>query len=357
MTVRLGIIGAGGIGNVHADAAVAAGSTVTAICDLIPSRAEQLAGRVGAELWTTSAADVFASDDVDAVVIAVPNRSHKPLAIEALNAGCDVLLEKPMALSVAECNDIMAVASGSDRIVQLGFVCRQAPTARAVAGLIASGRLGRLYHAKAMLHRRRGIPGLGGWFTTRSESGGGVLIDLGVHVIDLVRHLAGSPDAVRVSGSCTSTFGNPIDGYTFSDMWAGPPDPDGTFDVEDAATALIRFDGGLTLDLSVSWAANLPEGILPDGIMLLGEKGGCFFDIWGSRLEVATEAGGLLEDTRPQVGVAEPWADGWRHQHEDFARHVEGRTSPTASVEDGRAVQAILDAIYASSDAGAEVAV
>ncbi len=356
MGLRLGIIGSGSIGTMHAEMATAVGTQVVAVCDKRPERAKKLAAKIDGAVAAASADELLARRDVDAVVVCVPNDRHKPLALKAIAAGKDLLLEKPMALNVAECDEIIAAAKKSDRIVQMGFVCRCAPTSVAIREMIRAGRFGEIYHAKAILHRRRGVPGLGRWFTTKAKSGGGVLIDLGVHVIDLVTYLADRPRAVRVSGHCTSRFGTPIERYVYDEMWAGPPNPEGVFDVEDGATALIRFDSGLTLDLSVSWAANLPETVLPDGIILFGEKAGCYFDVWGERVEIATEQDGYLVDLKPRIHTAgTTWADGWQRQHRIFAANVQSRRAPDASLADGRAVQQILEAIYASSDAGREV--
>ena len=129
---------------------------------------------------------VLSVPGITAVAVATPNVYHKETAIAALRAGKDVLLEKPMAMSRAECDEIVEVIAETGKLLQVGFVSRCAPAAVAVRDLLASGRLGRIYHAKATLCRQRGIPGLGRWFTTRSMSGGGVLVDVGVHHDGLV---------------------------------------------------------------------------------------------------------------------------------------------------------------------------
>lgn len=356
MTYRLGIIGAGAIGSLHADAARRAGVNVAAVCDVALPVAEALASQHDGARAVGSVDELLAGD-IDAAVVAVPNNLHKDTAIKALQAGKDVLLEKPMALDPAECDEILAARDRNGRLLQLGFVCRCAPTTRVAAEFIAAGRLGTIYHAKAILVRRRGIPGLGRWFTTKASSGGGVLIDLGVHVIDLVRNLLGSPTPTRVSAHVASQFGDPIDAYNFTEMWAGPPNPDGVFDVEDHANGLIRFDSGLTLEVTTTWASNIAEGLLPNGIYLFGDKGGCFFDIWTDRIEIATEDSGRIVDLKPHLTPGDHWTEAWRRQHEQFAEAVRTRTPPTASGEDGRFIQAVLDAMYRSSEAGREVEV
>ncbi|MHC4946683.1 MAG: Gfo/Idh/MocA family protein [Planctomycetota bacterium] len=356
MSFRLGIIGAGSISQFHLAAAQRTGLTVAGVCDAEARRAERAArGWPGVEPVTRI--EELLALDLAAVVVAVPNDLHKPMAVTALDAGLDVLLEKPMALDTAECDEIIAAVERSGRILQVGFVSRGAPAAAAARRAVEAGRLGRIYHAKASLYRRRGIPGLGRWFTTKSRSGGGVLIDVGVHLIDLALWLMGHPAAHRVSAHCTSHFGQPPDRYAFTEMWAGPPDLAGTFDVEDHVTALIRLAGGATLELNVTWAADLPAGALPDSVVLLGDRGGCAIDIWQNTMTLAVEQDGTLFDQSATLPPGDAWEHAWTRQYEHFARCVTERTPPPATAAHGRIVQSIVDAIYLSSDEGREVEV
>ena len=362
MNIALGIIGAGSIGHIHAQAASKAGLRIAAVCDIDPEKAARLADQHPGAVATASVDELLALENIPGVVIAVPNHLHKGLAIQALEAGRDVLLEKPMAMNLAECDQIIKATEDSGQLLQLGFVCRYAPAAIAARRLISEGKLGTILHAKAMMYRRRGIPGLGHWFTTKANSGGGVLIDIGVHLIDLVMHITPQeshpPRPLRVSAHCTGTFGTPIASYTYEEMWAGPPDPAGTFDVDDGVTGLIRFDTGMTFELNVTWAANLPENILPDGIVILGDRGGCYLDLWNNRLVYTTEVDGKLTDTEIEL-TTDPednaWDYAWRSEHEHFAASIANRTPPEASGADGRTVQQIIEAMYRSSEAGCEV--
>lgn len=357
MAIRLGIIGCGSIGKVHAEAALAAGQTITGCCDREPQRSERLAAACGGAFATDSHAALLARRDIDAVVIAVPNFQHAPLAIAAMSAGKDVLLEKPMAMNVEECDQVIQAAQRTQRIVQMGFVTRYSPTSLAVADFICAGWLGNVYHAKAMNVRRRGIPGLGRWFTTRAQSGGGALIDLGVHLIDLVMHLTGRPLARSVSGQCISAFGQSIDNYVFTDMWAGPPDPQGAFDVEDSANGLMRFANGMTLDISVAWASNVPEDSIANGVTLFGDRGGCTFEPTGQRLLVASQRDRYVVDLSPKLSGDEPWPAAFRRQHEVFAQCVQARSQPPATMSHGREVQAIIEAFYRSAGEAREMPV
>ena len=357
MSKGLGIVGAGGVAQLHADAAAKFGLPVVGVCDVDGARAESLAAGHAGAFATTELDELLASPAIGAVVVATPNVFHKPAAIAALRAGKHILLEKPMAMNVAECDEIIAAARASNRLVQMGFVCRGAPAAVEAARVLATGVLGRIFHVKASFYRRRGIPGLGRWFTNRAQSGGGALMDVGVHLIDLVLFLIGFPRATRASCACTATFGHPIERYAFEEMWGGPPDPDGVFDVEDAAAALVRFAGGMTMELNVTWAADVAEGRLRDGVVLLGDTGGCVVDLWGNELIVTTEQGGRLVDSTKTLTGGEAWAAAWRRQAEVFARNVREGTPPEASATQGRAVQVLIDALYRSAAEGREVGV
>ena len=355
MTFRMGIIGCGAIGNVHAETARRAGLTVAGNWDLLPDRVSGMASKYEGCVGHASVEDLLASD-VDAVAVAVSNRCHVECAVAALEAGKHVLLEKPMAMNVAQCDEIIAAAERSGKILQLGFVCRGAPASLAVKDFIDAGRFGEIYHAKCSFYRRRGIPGLGGWFTTKAESGGGPLIDLGVHVLDLVMYLTGSHDPVRASGQVVSKFGSPIKDYVFTDMWSGPPKLDGIFDVEDGVTAFIRFGNGMTLELNATWAANLPEGVHANGVTLLGEKAGCFFEVFGDDVTIATEEEGRIVDLNPHfVGGDNKKDDAWDRQYAQFIDAVENGVTPHADGASGRRVQSIIEAIYESSEAQREV--
>jgi predicted dehydrogenase len=326
-------------------------------CDVDLDRARALAAKYPAAQAAGSAEALLADPGIAAVVVATPNVLHKDLAVAAMRAGKDVLLEKPMAMNVGECDEIIAAREQTQRVVQLGFVCRGAPATLAARELLDAGRLGRVYHAKASLYRCRGIPGLGRWFTTKAKSGGGVLVDLGVHLIDLVLHLTGYPRPTRASAVCSSTFGSPIDRYFFDAMWGGPPNPDGVFDVEDAATALVRFDSGLSMEVNATWAADLCEERMHNQIVLLGDEGGCCVDLWNNQLILTTERDGRVADEPVPLPEGDAWGSAWARQSEIFARNVVARTPPEASAENGRAVQVLVEALYRSASEGREVAV
>jgi len=355
MAFGIGIVGAGAIGRVHAQGIADAGGAVVGFCDVDIDKANDAAAEFGATAWS-DADEMFGSEPVNAVVIAVPNVLHAPLAVAALEAGNDVLLEKPMAMNVQECQHVLDARDRSGRVLQVGFVCRFAATVLAARKHIEAGRLGHIYQARAVMLRRRGIPGLGRWFTDRSMSGGGVLIDLGPHLIDLVLDLCGRPTVERVSAVTSSRFGCPPMGYRFTDMWSGPPNLDGPFTVDDGAAAMLRCENELSILLETAWASHLPDGTIGDGVTLLGEHGAMHFDIWGDHIVMGTQLDGEIVDVKHPIAATEGWGTAFQREHECFRSSCGGEPhGPTG--EAGKEVQTVLGAMYRSAEAGREVGI
>ncbi|MEN1678671.1 MAG: Gfo/Idh/MocA family oxidoreductase [Planctomycetota bacterium] len=342
----LAIIGAGAIGARHAAAAAECGYGIARVFDTDPARAAKLAEEHSGQP-AEALDDVWGDKSVDAVVVGVPNKFHKPIAADAMRAAKDVLLEKPMAKSAAECDELVGLAEETGRVLQIGFAHRYTAVGAAAKKVVASGDLGQIHHAKALFYFTRGIPGLGGWFTTKEMAGGGAMIDIGVHLIDLVLHLTGQPTPEWVLGKTYSKFGPRMKDYVYESMWAGPPNFDGVCDVEDSAHAMITFAGGLTLDLNVCWAGNFPEGKLPPTQMaLLGDRAGVSFELFGDALYLAGEQHGRLSETKIRLTETDHMVD----QMRSFGEAVEARRlSVGATAAEGRKVQAIVDALYESS--------
>lgn len=365
-TMTYGIVGAGRVAHEHVRAIIANGNRIARIFDTNPDAANSLINFVseldeakpgGVPVAAESLEAMLSDEQVQGVVVAVPNALHCENAVQCLKAGKHVLLEKPMAMNVLQCDDIINAMHESNRFVQLGFVCRGSAVVREARRIVQSGQLGDVYHVKASMYRQRGIPGLGGWFTNSAMSGGGVLVDIGVHLLDLVMHLTDVKGARTVSGICEQRFGWPIADYVYEEMWAGPPKLDGVCDVEDSAVGLIRLESGVSCEVNVAWASNTPTGLLPDGIVLQGDRGGLFFDIWGDHLRLTVQQDGKVVESNVVINAEGIWDNAWRWQHEQFANAVHKNVTPVASAYNGRAVQQILDAWKASSKAGHEIAI
>ena len=255
--VRIGIIGCGAIGSVHADAyAKVPEAEVAALCDILPDKLKAKAERHKIGRTYDDYHKLLADPEIDAVSVCVPNHMHAPIAIDAFKAGKHVFLEKPMTLNAEIGKTILAARDASGKKLQMGMVWRQTPEVVVVKEAIDNGRLGEIYQTRVKLIRRRGIPGLGGWFTTKAQSGGGGLIDIAVHFLDLSMWITGNWNPTRVSAKTYSKFGSPMKDYHYVSMWAGPPKYDGVFDVDDYAAGLIRFGKKATLSFEVAWACN-----------------------------------------------------------------------------------------------------
>ena len=172
--------------------------------------------------------------EIDVVSVCLPNHLHAPLTLAALRAGKHVICEKPPTMNAGEAKRIEKAATKAKKIVMYAVQRRFGGAEQAAKQAIVKGLAGDVYHARAGWMRTRGIPIGTGWFTDKSKSGGGALIDIGVHMLDLAWYLLGQPKPASVYGMTHQKFRSVIA-------------PERTFDVEDAAFALIRFEGGKTL--------------------------------------------------------------------------------------------------------------
>ncbi len=248
--IRLGFIGAGNIGRVHLETfEKVEGARLYAIADVDGQLAHARAAQFGISKVHESVDALVEDANVDAVVIGVPNRLHAELAIQALAAGKHVLLEKPMALNAEQAKQIVRAHQQAGTVLMIPHQMRWQWVSQEIRRQVEQGAIGRVYFAKTGWLRRKGIPGWGTWFTRKDQAGGGPLIDIGVHMLDLALYLMCNPKPVTVFGSTYAEFGPKKKGIG---DW-GTPNWDGYFDVEDLASAQIRMEDGSTLTLEVSW--------------------------------------------------------------------------------------------------------
>jgi predicted dehydrogenase len=345
--LKVGIIGAGAIGNIHIGAFIKAeGAEVAAIADSYLPLARQRGEEHGIGKVYGNPQELLEDADIDAVVIGVPNQFHASLAIEALGRGKHVLLEKPMAIDSEAARTIVEAAASSGKVLMMSHQMRWKALNRAVKARIDAGDVGQVYNAKAGWFRKKGIPGWGSWFTRKDMAGGGPLIDIGVHMLDLSLYLMGNPKPVSVYGSTYAEFGPKREGIG---TW-GTPNWDGYYDVEDLASALIKLDNGATLSLEVSWAAHaagLPEEPF---VHLMGTKGGV--SIVGDKSTYVTHADNEVVET--EIAPADD-ADDRELMTRHFIGCIRDGKEPITSALSGYTNNRILDAIYESSRTGNEV--
>jgi predicted dehydrogenase len=346
-SIQLGIIGAGNIGNVHMAAFKQLPDIhIAAVTDVYLPLAAERAAQYEIDKVYPDAQKLLEDPYIDAVVIAVSNEWHAPIAVQALEAGKHVMLEKPMALNVQSAKQIVEAERQTGKVVMIPHQLRWESIAMQVKEQVEKGALGHIYHAKANWTRRKGIPGWGTWFTQMGKSGGGPLIDIGVHMLDLTLHLMGNAKPISVFGATYAEFGPHRRGIG---TW-GKPNWNGLYDVEDLATALIKLDTGATLSLDVSWAALIETDNQPH-IQLLGSSGGA--SIRGSKGKLLSE----VFDHEVDVDLVVPAKDeGSRYRMNcHFIECIQDGKQPLTSVMSGYTNNLILDAIYRSSETGHEV--
>ncbi len=353
-TLRAAVIGAGGIavhGHIPGYRSVP-DVEVAAVCDTNFERARQVAKDMDIEAAYPDAASMLAAAKPDLVSVCVPNIFHKPMTIAALQAGAHVLCEKPMALHYADALDMVQAAKTAGRSLTVGHHTRFHPPAAAMYDYIASGKLGELYYVKASYLRRSGIPGYGSWFTNKDLAGGGAMLDIGCHILDLALWFLGHPKPLTVSASTFAKFGPRAKGLG---GWGADHFPAGArFDVDDLATAFVRFENGITLTIDASWAGHGTDG---QRLQVFGTEGGVELNdkAFGKEQPVhyfAEAADALTEEPVPYKALP-----GSSYDHE-IAAWVEGIRSgrpPLITGEQGAAVVQIIEAMYLSAAADKEV--
>lgn len=347
--LKVGIVGTGSISTLHIESYLKNPNVeLYAFCDINEAQLSKMAQKYGISRTFTDVHAMLELEELDAVSICTWNSAHAACTIAALNAGKHVLCEKPMAISAQEAVAMQEAARASDRLLMIGFVRRFGNDCAILKDFLDAGYFGDLYYAKATYLRRHGNPG--GWFGDKSRSGGGPLIDLGVHVIDLVRYLMGNPQPVSVYGSTWQKLLNRPHiigkvGYT-----SVSKSSDDICDVEDLATALIRFDNGAVLAVETSFSLNLAKD--EGSIELFGTKAGAKLD---PELKIYTEMNNYLTDIKLDAPTALSFDGLFEREIDHFVACVREGIPCLTPAQDGTDIMRILDAIYESARTGHEV--
>lgn len=353
--LKIAVIGVGGIAQKAHLPGYARMDNVelVAFCDIREERAKEVAEKYGVKQVYTDYRDVLNIEGLDAVDICTPNYMHSVIAVAALEKGINVFCEKPDAVNVEEAQKMKAAAEKSGKTLMVMRNNRYRATSSYLKKYIEEGKMGDIYAARCGWVRRRGIPGRGGWFTTKEQSGGGPLIDLGVHMIDLAIWLMGNPRPVAVSGCTYNKFANSEDLADSKEARFGDRDANGIFDVEDLAMGFIRFDNGACMQIEFSWASNIEKEHL--FVELRGSKAGSrFCDTEENQLKIFTEENGALTDIIPQVDdsrCVQIHEANLRH----FADVLLNGTKPMFEPQQGVDMIKILTAMYKSSQEGKEI--
>lgn len=348
--VKVGVIGAGSISEMHFESYKNNSDVdIYAICDLNEQRAQEKAEIYGAEKYYSNYQDLLDNPEVDAVSICTWNNSHAEISIAALNSGKHVLVEKPLCKTVEEARAIEKAAKENEgKVIQVGFVRRFGTNTKVLKSFIESGDLGGIYYAKASCLRVLGNPG--GWFSDKERSGGGPLIDLGVHIIDLCWYLMGKPKVKSVSGNTYNKLGNRANVTNKSFYKAADYDPEKNT-VEDLANAMIRFENGASLVVDTSYALHAKEESI--NVNIFGDKGGAEIE---PALQIFTEKNNTMLNATPQIDTLTfDFVKGFQDEINHFVSCVNGETETISPVEDGVEIMKILAGVYESSEKGAEV--
>ena len=351
--LRIGLIGAGGIArSTHMPGYSRMDNVeVVAICDIKLEKAKAMAEQYNVPLAFENYRDVLALSDIDAIDICTPNYLHSIIAVEALERGLHVFCEKPDAVNVAEAEKMKAAAEKSGKVLMVMRNNRYWATSSFLKEYIEAGRMGEIYAARCGWQRRRGIPGKGGWFTTKEQSGGGPVIDLGVHMIDLTMWLMGNPTPVAVSGCTYCKFAdNDVSDSVDSNF--GEKKAQGTFDVEDLAMGFIRFDNGACMQIEFSWASNIEKE--QRFFELRGTKSGASWSSSTQKLGIYEEEFGKTVDYMPNIDNTK-----CVQIHEANLRHfvdvVLNGKEPMFVPQQGVNMVKILEALYKSAELGREI--
>lgn len=347
--LKIGIIGVGSISESHIAAYLKNENVeLYAFCDINETRLKFMTEKYSITHAYTDINEMLALDELDAVSVCTPNGSHAECTVAALNAGKHVLCEKPMAISAEQAKTMKEAADHNKKLLMIGFVRRYGNDCKILKEFIESDYLGEVYYAKATYLRRKGNPG--GWFGDKSQSGGGPLIDLGVHVIDLVRFLLGNPKPVSVYGATFHKLGdrNNIKGKK-SYKSASATDHD-ICDVEDLAAAMIRFDNGAVLSIETSFSLNIKND--EGKIELFGSKGGAKLN---PDLEIYNEINDYLANVSFDAETALSFEGLFENEINHYVSCLTDNTSCVSPAEDGIDMMRILDAIYKSAETGHEV--
>lgn len=346
-TLRVGVIGAGGIAQYgHLPAyQKTPGMEVVAIADINEKKLAYVADKFGIPRTFTDYHELLGQDDIDLVSVCTPNYLHREMSVNALKAGKNVLCEKPVAVKGEDAKAIIAAAEASGKIFMGAFCQRFSGASQVLKRFIEDGKFGDIYYVKGGYIRRRGIPGLGGWFTTKAKSAGGCMLDIGVHALDRMYWLMGAPEPVAVSGTMFQAFkDNAIDGgWPPLDSRVGDVFP-GINDVEDMASGYVHFANGATLLIEASWAGNCEP---TSYTQLFGTKAGALEDSRG--LTIFGEDAGSLLDIQPQVDTR---IDTFQAEIAHLADCIRSGKKPLTKPQEIINVAKIIEAVYKSAESG-----
>ena len=361
--VRVGIIGTGWIAEAHVQSYMKQPDVeIVAGCDIVPGKAKAFFEKFGIEAKYDYKDDVEMLADkslaLDVVSICTYNCQHAPCAIHALEAGVNVLLEKPFTVTTEEAVEVMRAEKKSGKVLSIGFQPRLDANMKMVKKIVQSGELGDVYYIQTGGGRRRGIPTpFGTTFIEKETAGIGALGDIGCYSLDMVLNAIGYPKPLTVSGYKSAFFGKDPNYSDYKKK--NKPEYASLFGVDDFAAAFVRLEGGIVLDFRIAWAMNMDT---PGDTIILGTKGGlripsteCWNGSIGGPMTIYHEVAGEQVETKVPQFEENPNNSNFDKKIRTFLDAVKnGGTAPVPSSEI-LYNQAIIDGIAKSHAVGHEI--
>ena len=363
--LRIALIGCGGIAHQKHIPSLKANEElceIVSFCDIIPKRAEEAAKEFGTKdaVWCADYHDVLKDDSVDVVHVLTPNVFHAAITVDSFAAGKHVMCEKPMAHTSSDAQKMMDAWNKSGKKFTVGYQNRFRPEVAALHTACRQDELGEIYLAKAHAIRRRGVP-TWGVFPNKALQGGGPLIDIGTHALDMTLWMMDNYQPKSVTGSVFYKLGH-LQQATEGNVF-GPWDPE-TFEVEDSAFGFIKMENGAAIYLEASWAINLMES-REAATTLCGTKAGAEIRSGMSfpqdEMYINRGHNGLLTDEALAGGGAVAYfkgsanAPGTLEARQWLQSIINPELEPLVKPQQAFMVTKILEAIYRSADSGKEV--
>lgn len=349
--IKVAVIGCGNIAtaaHIPAYLKLADECEIKYFCDIVFEKAEKCVEEYKCGTAVKDYHEVLADPEIEAVSVCVPNIGHKIIAVDALRAGKNVLCEKPAARILSEAEEMKAVRDETGKVLCIGVCTRFHKGVEAVRDMIANGELGEVYHVFCSFRSFRSIPGLGGPFTTKELSGGGTLIDWGVHRIDQILYMTGDPTPKSVSAATFCKLGVDMKNYKHRGMWSeATSNLDGTYDVDDSCSVFMRTTGPI-VTLEGAWAQNIDRE--EQYVDFMGTKAGVRLNYCGGYTKFSIKDGEFVEEA-PELPAGDMYAD----EIKEFFRAIETGEKTRHDIDYAIITSRVLQAAYDSSDEGREI--
>lgn len=346
--IKIGIIGVGSISNVHIQSYRQIDSVeIAAFCDINKNQLKRMMDKYQIAKGYTSVEEMLEKEDLDAVSVCTWNSCHAECSIAALNHGVNVICEKPMAMNTEEALKMKEAAEKNGKLLMVGLVKRFGNDIRILRDMNQNKFFGDIYYIKSKYLRRNGSPG--GWFSDKQRSGGGPLIDLGVHILDMMNYLYDCEEPVSVYGYTFNQIGNQFQikkkaGYVSSTV------SNNIFDVEDFAGAIIRFPGNKIAVLETSYNLFIEQDM--EGLELYGDKGGAKIE---DGIRLTNNICSYMANSQLLINSKFDFDEAFLKEIKHFVDCITEHKECIATADDGIRNMKILDAIYESAKTGHEV--